>query len=213
MKINIQTGVFIGIVAVLAFFVFRQSEDNFSPSKMNESTAIESLKAQFLEFKGYPIDNLPPRSIKTEKAVDGWYVAFVQEGSGRPIILAKCYFVDNAKNVTSVGIYSPKYSDYSISDISLQNCQPKDPNYIPGGEVPSIPSDRLIGGDRDEHGCLGPAGYTWCAVKNKCLRIWEEECRVEPVLEPVACTMDALQCSDGSYVGRSGPNCEFVCPK
>jgi hypothetical protein len=30
--------------------------------------------------------------------------------------------------------------------------------------------------------------------------------------EPVACTMDAKQCPDGSYVGRSGPNCEFVCP-
>ena len=28
----------------------------------------------------------------------------------------------------------------------------------------------------------------------------------------VACTADAKQCSDGSYVGRSGPNCEFVCP-
>ena len=29
----------------------------------------------------------------------------------------------------------------------------------------------------------------------------------------VACTMDAMQCPDGSYVGRSGPNCEFVCPE
>ena len=29
---------------------------------------------------------------------------------------------------------------------------------------------------------------------------------------PVACTMDAMQCPDGSYVGRSGPNCEFACP-
>jgi hypothetical protein len=28
----------------------------------------------------------------------------------------------------------------------------------------------------------------------------------------VACTMDAMQCPDGSYVGRSGPDCEFVCP-
>lgn len=28
----------------------------------------------------------------------------------------------------------------------------------------------------------------------------------------IACTMDAKQCPDGSYVGRSGPNCEFVCP-
>jgi hypothetical protein len=29
---------------------------------------------------------------------------------------------------------------------------------------------------------------------------------------PVACTMDAMMCPDGSYVGRTGPSCEFVCP-
>ena len=28
---------------------------------------------------------------------------------------------------------------------------------------------------------------------------------------PVACTMDAMQCTDGSWVGRSGPSCEFAC--
>jgi hypothetical protein len=30
--------------------------------------------------------------------------------------------------------------------------------------------------------------------------------------DQVMCTMDAMMCPDGSYVGRSGPNCEFVCP-
>ena len=30
--------------------------------------------------------------------------------------------------------------------------------------------------------------------------------------ESVACTADAKLCPDGSYVGRSGPSCEFVCP-
>ncbi len=31
--------------------------------------------------------------------------------------------------------------------------------------------------------------------------------------EPVACTMDAKVCPDGSYVGRTGPSCEFeACP-
>lgn len=29
--------------------------------------------------------------------------------------------------------------------------------------------------------------------------------------EPVFCTADAFQCPDGSWVGRTGPNCEFVC--
>lgn len=28
-----------------------------------------------------------------------------------------------------------------------------------------------------------------------------------------ACTQDAMQCPDGSFVGRTGPNCEFVCPE
>ncbi len=35
---------------------------------------------------------------------------------------------------------------------------------------------QLVGNDKDEHGCIGSAGYTWCEVKNKCLRTWEEEC-------------------------------------
>lgn len=31
--------------------------------------------------------------------------------------------------------------------------------------------------------------------------------------EMIACTMDAKMCPDGSYVGRSGPKCEFAaCP-
>eukprot|EP00746_Dinoflagellata_sp_MGD_P137080 gnl/MRDRNA2_/MRDRNA2_70913_c0_seq1.p1 gnl/MRDRNA2_/MRDRNA2_70913_c0~~gnl/MRDRNA2_/MRDRNA2_70913_c0_seq1.p1 ORF type:complete len:108 (+),score=36.10 gnl/MRDRNA2_/MRDRNA2_70913_c0_seq1:107-430(+) len=32
------------------------------------------------------------------------------------------------------------------------------------------------GGDRDDHGCIGSAGYVWCESSQKCLRVWEEEC-------------------------------------
>ncbi|MFA5129363.1 MAG: TspO/MBR family protein [Patescibacteria group bacterium] len=28
--------------------------------------------------------------------------------------------------------------------------------------------------------------------------------------KPIACTMEAMLCPDGSYVGRTGPNCEFA---
>ena len=32
--------------------------------------------------------------------------------------------------------------------------------------------------------------------------------------QPVACTMEAKLCPDGSAVGRTGPNCEFSkCPE
>lgn len=37
-------------------------------------------------------------------------------------------------------------------------------------------SKNLVGGDQDEHGCIGSAGYTWCPSKEKCLRAWEEYC-------------------------------------
>lgn len=40
----------------------------------------------------------------------------------------------------------------------------------------------FIGGHRDDHGCLGSAGYTWCEAKEKCLRTWEEACTVEDAL-------------------------------
>jgi hypothetical protein len=36
--------------------------------------------------------------------------------------------------------------------------------------------NQIVGGDRDEHGCIGSAGYSWCEAKEKCLRIWEEVC-------------------------------------
>lgn len=35
---------------------------------------------------------------------------------------------------------------------------------------------------------------------------------VDKTEESVMCTMDAMQCPDGSYVGRTGPDCEFICP-
>ncbi len=35
---------------------------------------------------------------------------------------------------------------------------------------------KTIGGERDEHGCLGPAGYQWCPSEQKCMRMWVEYC-------------------------------------
>lgn len=40
-----------------------------------------------------------------------------------------------------------------------------------------VPGQRPVGGDRDAHGCIPSAGYTWCEAKQKCIRVWEEPCR------------------------------------
>jgi len=48
-------------------------------------------------------------------------------------------------------------------------------------EPPIEEETPIVGGDEDEHGCIGSAGYTWCEEKQKCLREWEEPCEVAAV--------------------------------
>ncbi len=76
-------------------------------------------------------------------------------------------------------------------------------SYVMAKEQP-----QCVGCDKDIHGCIGSAGYSWCEAKQKCLRIWEENCTTAK-----ACTEEAKICPDGSAVGRTGPDCEFApCP-
>ncbi|MFA6392201.1 MAG: hypothetical protein WCW66_05675 [Patescibacteria group bacterium] len=89
---------------------------------ITESDAIETIKNQFLELSDYPSDTLPPRSIKLEKANNGWHVAFIQEGSGRPIISATCFFVDDQRNVTNRKTYQPTIEGGMSADFSVKEC-------------------------------------------------------------------------------------------
>ncbi len=57
--------------------------------------------------------------------------------------------------------------------------------------------------------CAGIAGlFAWNTISPGTLHL------VQNGPLPVACTMEAKVCPDGSYVGRSGPKCEFAaCPE
>lgn len=107
-----------GFAAVMLIVVFCLT--NANENRLTESEAISVLKTAYPEFRDYPNDNLPPQSIRTEKGANGWHVAFVQEGSGRPIIHASCFFVKNDKSIRQVGNFSP----VSMGDIdfSLKTC-------------------------------------------------------------------------------------------
>ena len=39
--------------------------------------------------------------------------------------------------------------------------------------VGAPPPASTPGADRDEHGCIRSAGYSWCAIEGKCVRPWE----------------------------------------
>lgn len=44
---------------------------------------------------------------------------------------------------------------------------------------------RLVGSDRDEHGCIGSAGYTWSYALHDCVRLWEAGTRFDAGPESV----------------------------
>ena len=65
----------------------------------------------------------------------------------------------------------------SIVVLLLFGCvsQPQQASNSSSLSPPSAPPN-LVGGDRDSHGCIGSAGYSWCPETGKCVRVWEENC-------------------------------------
>lgn len=39
----------------------------------------------------------------------------------------------------------------------------------------------VLGGDRDVHGCIGSAGYTYSQIRNKCVRVFEQKIKLKEV--------------------------------
>ena len=66
----------------------------------------------------------------------------------------------------------------------------------------TIPS--ALGGQRDAHGCLSSAGYSWCETSKKCLRTWEEVCN-----DSVFMTMRTIKKDTGIKFIETGPT-QFV---
>ncbi|HEX2792614.1 MAG TPA: hypothetical protein VHO23_02770 [Candidatus Paceibacterota bacterium] len=69
--------------------------------------AIEFAQGSAPEWAAYPADSLPPKTIETAPAEDGWYVMFVTRGSGVPGILeATCFKVTHTLFLTRIGDFS-----------------------------------------------------------------------------------------------------------
>ena len=50
----------------------------------------------------------------------------------------------------------------------------------------------MVGGDRDEHNCIGSAGYQWSELRKECLRLFEKGVRLNPVDKALNQTSSAL---------------------
>jgi hypothetical protein len=68
--------------------------------------------------------------------------------------------------------------------IAFSACGGKQPNpqkpVIVKADTPKIEKPAMVGNDRDEHNCIGSAGYQWSVVKQECIRLFEKGIRLEP---------------------------------
>ncbi len=88
---------------------------------IDEKEAIGLVRERYPDLLTYPSDGLPPRSIKTEQTPGGWYIAFIQEGSGLPILSARCYFVSNNRTIRLTGTVNQSMLVLP-RDFSAQRC-------------------------------------------------------------------------------------------
>jgi len=89
---------------------------------LSEKTAIESVKLSYLDLRDYPSTTIPSRVIQAKQSPTGWYIGFIQEGSDRPIISARCFFVSEDKKVTEIGAFTSGESDTVAGDFSIPEC-------------------------------------------------------------------------------------------
>lgn len=70
-------------------------------------------------------------------------------------------------------------------------------------------NEQIVGGDRDTHGCIGSAGYSWCEEKGKCLREWEEPCEASSAESPLDATYrfgdEFISLTNGIYEREAAP--------
>ena len=102
-----------------------QCEEKAIDADEAQATAVQAIKAKRPEFMDYPSTSLPPKAIISEAGEDnGWYIAFVQEGSGRPVISATCFFVDKGGNILSEKQYTPTEGEDLTAPFSARTCSP-----------------------------------------------------------------------------------------
>ncbi len=85
-----------------------------------------------------------------------------------------------------------------------ENCTPapaQNNTPMPGPAQNNTP---LPGSDRDSHGCIPSAGYTWCESTQKCYRTWEENCHLNygearQIAQDSACTSQGNLTNESVY--------------
>ncbi|MFH1134331.1 MAG: hypothetical protein V1735_07645 [Nanoarchaeota archaeon] len=126
---------------------------------------VNGEKAEAARVAVLPLSFRPVTVVEvTEGNCPGCYDVMLQIENRTPTVTN----VDLSKACGECPQYSPPaqgWCDGTVSAGIIDDCGCR-----------GQPRCEIVGGDRDEHGCIGSAGYTWCKEKQKCIRPWEETC-------------------------------------
>lgn len=67
----------------------------------------------------------------------------------------------------------------------------------------------MVGGDSDAHGCKASAGYSYSILKKRCIRVWEDGVRLDPLKTDSSATISAFVVF---ATGHDGPEAELMLP-
>lgn len=146
------------------------------------NVSIVPVSADGIFSKTYNTAGLPPAT----------YYVFVQHpGADNNLEIMTTGYSGQVTNMDTgavifnfTGMGSVQNDDAAIALTNALNSQSINDIYTktqfiisgPGTAPPPTTIAIMPGSDRDIHGCIGSAGYTWCEEKQKCLRPWEEAC-------------------------------------
>lgn len=125
----VYVGVFFVVAMAIGYIFFMSASKSIARrisdgEVVSQERAVQILKAYDSSLIDYPSDDLPPRSIAFEKAEDGWYVGFVQNGSGVEVIEARCFHVTNQEQIISTGeLHNPGYPQSGARTLSPSTCE------------------------------------------------------------------------------------------
>lgn len=80
----------------------------------------------------------------------------------------------------------------------------------------SMPTQEIIvGNDRDEHGCIGSAGYSWDVKKQECVQAWNNEPTtitgaIETAIEPTSAPVLGSDTDTHGCIGSAGYSWDTV---
>jgi hypothetical protein len=160
---------------IVQVFIGSQSTYNGTPSNdvsvENMVFSLDQKRSALVSFN--KIEELSCRNCAVS------YQKFIASEKEKLSTLHSC--IQGKTSIKTVGGINEAYNLCELSNNEIGFITAVD-DLVQSVKVNNKGALPIVGNDRDAHGCIPSAGYSWCEQKQKCLRPFEEACTSTPVV-------------------------------